>query len=487
MTVEEKMTQTQIKTWEKFNSFVLSELSENNQKSYRESVKKLLPILKEKDFSEATQEDFEELFQKLRKPIEKAKGKNAKNQKERSPSYRSINTYLIRIKRFYKWIYKEIKQDLPDFFTSELFKLRKTESAVKKEDILTEEEIFRMMDVCESLRDKALIILVYEAFGRISEVLNLKIGDIQQDKKKGYWYVKKTIPKIGIKGKQGEFETRNIPINLSVGYIENWLNAHPLGRDNLEAPLFIAFKRNQNSIEKPDYQRLGPNRAIAIIERAGKNAGIKKYIHPHLLRHSAIVNKRNKGFSDKNTRAVAGWTVNSNMLRIYDKFTDAMTDNIASELGIQVEEKEAEPEFLVCPRCHTKNFPTEDLCVKCFLPLKESLEYPLSDVEEEVSVLKQENTDLKQKLESFDRKFNRLEQLILQQNRTLETVEGDPSSEIAFEEPETTDQIEQYEAAITDEEIEDQKWLRSKVASNQPEEQIEDWNSEDEELKGEMN
>lgn len=49
-------------------------------------------------------------------------------------------------------------------------------------DILTQAEVQNLFDACDNLRDKAILMTVYGAGLRVSEVANLKVSDIQSEK-----------------------------------------------------------------------------------------------------------------------------------------------------------------------------------------------------------------------------------------------------------------------------------------------------------------
>jgi integrase/recombinase XerD len=50
------------------------------------------------------------------------------------------------------------------------------------DDVLTVEEVERMIATCENARDRALIAMLFEAGTRIAEVGNLRIGDLEFDR-----------------------------------------------------------------------------------------------------------------------------------------------------------------------------------------------------------------------------------------------------------------------------------------------------------------
>jgi len=141
----------------------------------------------------------------------------------------------------------------------------------RKPEILTEDEIFRMIEAAKHPRDKALIALGYEAGLRVSELAGIKWKDIEWDD---------NLTKVKVRGKTGE---RKIPIVITAKYLREWMKCHPCydGADvDPDAYVFV-------NIGSPRYSQPMEYRMInKIIKKAAKNAGIKKRVHPYMLRHS---------------------------------------------------------------------------------------------------------------------------------------------------------------------------------------------------------
>lgn len=104
-----------------------------------------------------------------------------------------------------------------------------TEPTVTDQDLLTEDEIKRMVEACRETRDKAFIGLLRDSGGRIGEIRALRVGDIDFDAT-GAWA---NIPR----GKTGQ---RRVRVVTFAAYLREWLKAHPR-KDDREAPLFVAF------------------------------------------------------------------------------------------------------------------------------------------------------------------------------------------------------------------------------------------------------
>jgi integrase len=98
------------------------------------------------------------------------------------------------------------------------------------EDLLTQEDIEKLIDAAGNLRDKAFIALLYESGARKGEILGIQIKHIQFDERGTV----ATLPK----GKTG---ARRIRIVFSTGYWRNWLDNHP-DIQNREALVWASLK-----------------------------------------------------------------------------------------------------------------------------------------------------------------------------------------------------------------------------------------------------
>ncbi len=90
--------------------------------------------------------------------------------------------------------------------------------------ILCELEIKKLIAATNHQRDRALLFALYESGCRISEILKLKVGEVNFDRYGAYFVVD---------GKTGQ---RRIRLIDSVPDLQAWINKHPL-RDNPNNPM----------------------------------------------------------------------------------------------------------------------------------------------------------------------------------------------------------------------------------------------------------
>jgi hypothetical protein len=195
--------------------------------------------------------------------------------------------------------------------------------------------------------------LLYESGGRISEVLDLTIGDVKFDE---YGAILK------VNGKTGE---RNIRIIKSVGELKNWLNNHPFKND-INSPLLCNFHHKKYG------QFLNAGSAWGMLKKIAKRAKIGRNIHPHMFRH-----KRCKDISgmlsDRELTIYFGWSPNSKMPAHYSHLTEKDVDNkILTINGIKnIQRNSSQLPTKKCYNCGENNNISNMFCYKCAEPLSE--------------------------------------------------------------------------------------------------------------------
>lgn len=143
------------------------------------------------------------------------------------------------------------------FDTDELERPRKER---KLPTVLSKNEVRQILTITNNLKHKAILSTIYAAGLRISEALNLRIGNIDVDRMQ--------IHIKGAKGKKDRY-VKMSKANLMVlkAYLHRFV------------PKYYLF-------EGPDNNRYSSSSVRQLLTRACKKAGINKHVTPHTLRHS---------------------------------------------------------------------------------------------------------------------------------------------------------------------------------------------------------
>ncbi len=264
----------------------------------------------------------------------------------------TINEFRKGLRKFFKWLKGENWEGLK--------LLRGERKDNRKPDVLTEEEIMKMIEAAKNPRDKAIIAVGYEAGLRIGELANLRWKDV-------IWT--EHGAKIKVHGKTGE---RVIPIVMAAPYLTRWMQHHPhydmnKGKPDPNAFVFV-------NIGSPGYGEPMEYKMLSkVIKKAAKNAGIDKRVYPHILRHSRATVLANY-LTEAQMNQFFGWVQGSDMPRIYVHLSGRDIDKAINKIyGLEVEEEEKEKmaKPVKCPRCGYLNAPTDKYCGRCTLILDE--------------------------------------------------------------------------------------------------------------------
>lgn len=256
--------------------------------------------------------------------------------------------YKIVIKRFYKWLNGN-DEEYPDKVKWIKTTFRKNKRKIP-EDLITKQELEKMIRAANHSRDRALVSLLYESGFRMGEVLNLRIKDIKFDE-------------IGAKiignGKTG---MRKIRLISSVPYLTAWVEHHPF-RDEPDAPLWVKIGATSKD------EIICYNNARKIIKTLAEKANIKKRIYPHLFRHSRATELAIH-LTDAQMDQYFGWAQGSNMPSTYVHLSGSdLEDSILKINGLKKEEREQEVAVKKCSRCQKMNTPNGKFCIRCGSPL----------------------------------------------------------------------------------------------------------------------
>lgn len=202
-----------------------------------------------KPFDKITVEDVERVIENLEEDKVKTKTAIARNYSEKMKL-----DFKKDLKKFLKWLFGENEK----YFA--MTGWIDTYEKISEVPALTREEVEQMVNACK-IREKALLMVLFDSGARIGELLNVRIGDLTKKDEENYYM---------IRIKHSKTKPRTISVPLCMQYLDSWLVIHP-GKHNPNAALF-------------------PMRYDAVrifLTRIGKQV-LKKTVYPHLLRHSSV-------------------------------------------------------------------------------------------------------------------------------------------------------------------------------------------------------
>lgn len=270
-------------------------------------------------------------------------------------AYSTKRDFKIILKIFYKWLREEEGYNFSKHEYPDEVKWISIEKKLNKkklpQELLNIEEVKKLAENTYNLRDRAFILLLYESGGRIGEILNIKIKDIENDK---YGSL------IILSGKTGP---RKIRVIASSPAVNNWLLEHS-NRQDKNAFLFCGIWGKKRGEE------IGYNTISKMLKKTAEKANINKPVNPHHFRHSRATELA-KSFTESQLCEYLGWVQGSKEAATYVHLSGRDMDSAVLKMHGLVNEEEKQNKFttITCPRCKTINDPSAKFCSQCSLGL----------------------------------------------------------------------------------------------------------------------
>ena len=236
-------------------------LSENSLSSYGRDLRYLLEFLQNQnleisDITAATLSEFEVWL------------------KDRSLAISSINRTNSAVKSFLIYCAREYDLNLPTGEISSHKVARKLPKALTIDEIASLIESAKSLSEATSLRDVALLELLYSTGGRVSEIIGININDLAKVESDN-----ELIQTIKLRGKGAK--ERIVPIgSFALTALDNYLVrvrpalASKSGKN--ESALFLNSRGG----------RLSRQSAWSIVLQAAHACGLEGKVSPHVFRHS---------------------------------------------------------------------------------------------------------------------------------------------------------------------------------------------------------
>lgn len=252
----------------------------------------------------------------------------------------------VILKQFYAWLNKgRYPEKVAWICTTIPIKEKKL---VNERELLTPEEVTKLIDSTDHPRNKAILAVLAESGARIGEIGNLTIGQVNIDSNGVV---------LNLDGKTG---CRRIRLVSATPHLTTWLNNHP-DRENPRATLWTNY--GPRGYHAPmSYEAIRK-----IIRLAFKNAEIRKRSNPYIFRHTRACQLAHH-FTEFQMNAYFGWCQGSEMPSIYVHVSGKdLDEHILRINGMKPGETPvyAKPRDRVCPRCKEVNSPTALYCGKC--------------------------------------------------------------------------------------------------------------------------
>jgi integrase len=322
---------------ELIRAFVKSSKKKGNRKSTYTNdlnISLRMALFFNKALDTITEDDFDNLLEYL------------ESKKMVDYNYRKV------IKKFFRWLKDE---DMPSWVRK--VHLPHEDTPVQPSDLLTRNELDKLLNAGEHPRDRALVAVALDSLMRIGAIGTLRIKSVVNETCGALIYMSRTS--------QNNKTTppKPVPLTWSTGYLNQWLSIHPL-RDDPEAPLWVNLRGPHK------HKAMTYNTLRKLLEGIKERAGITKDVWFHLFKHQGVTDMMLKGFSDQQIKFQAGWTPDSDrMMKVYGNFSAPdMIKSIYAQHGLKTGD-EKQVTLKQCPRCHVALVPEAKVCHQCALVL----------------------------------------------------------------------------------------------------------------------
>ncbi len=198
----------------------------------------------------------------------------------------SVETKKGVLKNFFKWAKKE---DI-----TENLKIKLIKNNLRREDILTTEDINKLIESTDSPMYKALIAFLFESGARINEALFVGVKNIQETDQGLI---------IGITATKTGNDIRESAYIFSAQYIRNHITYSALTAEDRLFPI------TDQAVQK-------------MLNKLKIKADIKKPLSPHKFRHAQATDMLVRQYSELIIRKQMGWSDDSRMLSRYIHLVD---------------------------------------------------------------------------------------------------------------------------------------------------------------------
>ncbi len=279
--------------------------------------------------------------------------KTGKSVKDQPLEANTQHDYIRILKMFLTWLHENEIVQLPMAKIQKIKAPKQNYETTSPDEILTKDEIEKLLTACMTSRDRAVIGLLYESGCRVAEIASLRWKDLQFDEYGIRLYIddKKTDKK------------RYSRITMMTQYLAQWRNDYNglKGDDGLPipgAPVFITRER----------KTLTWVAIIRILDRAKERAGITRKITPHLFRKSRITHMISQGYQESVVKKSMWNNLNTTMFKTYVALGEKQIDDeFLIHSGVKTKEDRDKDALKSrpCINCGLVNTPTAKFCNKC--------------------------------------------------------------------------------------------------------------------------
>lgn len=211
---------------------------------------------------------------------------------KKSPS--SMNTFMTPIKLFFSWLQNE-----EFIIKNPCASIKPVKEPKRMRKPLTEEQVEQLRDSMLTRREKAILEFFLSTGCRLSEVLNVRIKELD--------FNNKTLLVIGKGNKERKVYFTERCKRALLNYLKD-------RKDNCEY-LFVT--------DRKPYRKLSTRGMEVIINKMQQKSGLERNLHPHIFRHTFATHALRSGMKPEVIQQILGHEDVGVTLRVYAKLAES--------------------------------------------------------------------------------------------------------------------------------------------------------------------
>lgn len=270
--------------------------------------------------------------------------------KEYSPW--TLAEFKKAIRRFYKWHTGKKDPEIIDFISVNVKK--KDRKQLDPDKLLEPSEVNNLVRSASSVRDRAMIFLLWETGTRIQELLSITWGDVR---------FKEDMTKIDITNSKSM--QRTVYVKEAVPELEKWRETHPAPEDP-DAPVFVTLRASNQGQNQLKY-----GGAYDAIKKAVDNSdvGDEMLTNPHGFRKARATYLASQGWNAAQLCQQFGWNDFATARSYIQLAKQDLKDAVKDLHGLDVDQDESVDDDSLdtvrCQKCDTVNAGTDTHCRDC--------------------------------------------------------------------------------------------------------------------------
>ena len=253
---------------------------------------------------------------------------------------------IILLKPFVLWLIENGYSSIPPEKVRAIRPPPIDHNTTGPEELLSAEEVKRLLAGCRSVRDRAIVAVLYESGARIGEVARLRWRDVEFDDYGIRIHIHDTK----------ENQVRYARCTWAREMLAAWKNVYP-AELRPDAWVFLSSRK-----EAMNYAQVRQR-----VRMAAERAGLEKRVHLHLFRKSRATHMIQQNYQEAVIKKMLWGNLGTQMFKTYVVLSESDIDaEILGKAGIERREAQLDPLAPVpCPHCHSICAPISRFCSSC--------------------------------------------------------------------------------------------------------------------------